>query len=259
MKVFYLTDGAGWIVDSITQELSRWLVSWGHKVEIKTYNGVSERDFVLGSASSDIVHIMNWQVDRVSNWFDKVNRPIVVSVRSHRYPAKLKELGSRVKFLAVNERISRELGGVSVIPDGVFDLGVRPFVVGCVYHPGSSEYKGVGLIREACKRLGLELIEATGQYRDMREFYRKVNLVVVASEAEGFNTPAMEAACWNIPVVSTDSGYAQVAGATIVDRNVDSIMEGIRKHYTRPNIFPRFTWEQIAEEHLSLYKGLMGI
>ena len=147
------------------------------------------------------------------------------------------------------------------IPNGVDEkLFNRKFVVGFVGSSLNTEYKGYYLIKEACDKLDIELLTTELQFPDMiprekmPEFYQKIDCLCIASMGEGTNNPTMEALSMNKPVVSTRTGIAaELPGVILVDRTVESIMEGINKVNFRSHILQNYTWDIIAKKYHDLY------
>lgn len=161
-----------------------------------------------------------------------------------------------------NELIGKEYSHKTIfIPNGVDEkLFNKKFTVGFVGSKFNMEYKGFNLIQEACKLLGIDLITTGDKYPDiisrekMPAFYEKIDCLCIASMGEGTNNPTLEALAMNKPVVSTRTGIAEeLEGVILVDRTVESIMQGIRKIYTRKNILENYTWDQIAKKYYNLY------
>lgn len=149
------------------------------------------------------------------------------------------------------------------IPNGVDEklFKSKKFVVGFVGSNFSKEYKGLYLIKEACENLNLELIINDCNYPDhvtpreeMPSFYEKIDCLCIASIGEGSNNPTLEALSMNKPVISTRTGIAEeLEGVILVERNVESIMKGIRKVYARKSILENYTWDKIAKQYYDLY------
>ena len=152
---------------------------------------------------------------------------------------------------------------VVYIPNGVDEeLFNRKFVVGFVGAKDSMEHKGFSLIKKACDELGLELIVKCGDdsYEKMRYFYNDIKCLALASLSEGCNNPTLEALAMNIPVISTAVGIAsELEGVTIVDRDVESIKQALRKLSGRIQILEKYTWEKIAKKYHNLYEGFNSI
>lgn len=150
------------------------------------------------------------------------------------------------------------------IPNGVNEIlfsNPKKFVVGFVGSNFSHEYKGLHLIKEACEKLDVELLMNDCDYpssvtprEQMPAFYDKIDCLCLASLGEGTNNPTLEALSMNKPVVSTVTGIAEeLEGVILVERNVTSIMQGLRKVYTRKGIIENYTWDRIAQKYHELY------
>jgi len=148
---------------------------------------------------------------------------------------------------------------VVVIPNGVDEIRFnRKFVVGFVSARDSMEHKGLPLIKKACDELGLELIVsiASERHEDMPYFYSGIDCLILPSLSEGCNNPTLEALAMNIPVISTNVGIAsELEGVTIVDRDVESIKQALRKLSGRIQILEKYTWTQVAKKYHNLYAG----
>jgi len=113
--------------------------------------------------------------------------------------------------------------------------------------PGApDEGKGLGLVRKACKRAGVDLLildaassGRTWAHEEMPRFYRDISLYVCASDAEGTPNPVLEALSCGRPVVSTRVGLVpdlarKAPNAVLtVDRDPGAIAGGIREMASR--------------------------
>lgn len=144
------------------------------------------------------------------------------------------------------------------IPNGVDEkLFNRPFVAGFVGAKDSWEHKGYHLAKQACEELGIKLITAKEwdySHEEMPNFYKKIDCLLIPSASEGCNNPTMEALAMNVPVISTNVGIAgELEGVTLVERNVDSIKEALRKLSGRVQILENYTWDIIANQYKQVY------
>lgn len=144
------------------------------------------------------------------------------------------------------------------IPNGVdTEVFNQGFVAGFVGAKGSNEHKGLPIAKQACKELGIRLLEAHEhdyEHDSMPEFYKKIDVLLIPSESEGCHNPTLEALAMNIPVISTNVGIAEeLEGVTIVRRDVVSFKNELRKRFSRRNILEKYTWKIIAEKYRNVY------
>lgn len=168
-----------------------------------------------------------------------------------------------------NPRLLKQLNDLGInnavyIPNGVNEkLFDRKFVAGFVGAKDSNQHKGLDLARKACDELGIELKIAKEwdyKHEEMPEFYKEIDCLLIPSESEGCHNPTMEALAMNIPVISTDVGIAsELEGVTIVERDVESIKQALRKLSGRIQILEKYTWKIIAEKYGKLYVEKLGI
>ena len=88
----------------------------------------------------------------------------------------------------------------------------------------------------------------------MPDFYKRINCLCIASKGEGTHNPTMEALAMNIPVISTDTGIARELGVIIVDRTVESIMEGIKRVYTHNLMEDKYSIKNMVQEYKKIYE-----
>lgn len=145
---------------------------------------------------------------------------------------------------------------VVYIPNGVNTQRFkRDFVVGFVGI--DNRHKGLELIRQACTELGLELkvVDKGKTQEDVRDFYKEIDCLALASISEGCNNPTLEVLSMNKPVISTEVGIAkELEGVHIVLRDVESIKQTLRHLSPRIGILERYTWKIIAKRYRKLYE-----
>lgn len=141
---------------------------------------------------------------------------------------------------------------VMLIEDGVnldlFRIYTEPseFIVGwcgnsaasgeCMGNP-DADIKGIGMIREACRRCGiaLKVLDVSQgervSHQEMVYWYNQIALYVCASKVEGTPNPPLEALACGRPVVTTAVGVLpKVMGATngmVVGRSTDEIAQAL--------------------------------
>lgn len=150
------------------------------------------------------------------------------------------------------------------IPNGVdTEVFNREFVAGFVGAKDSNDHKGLPIAKQACKELGIRLLEAHEHDYDhdsMPEFYKKINVLLIPSESEGCHNPTMEALAMNVPVISTNVGIAnELEGVFIVDRNVESIKKSLRKLSGRIGILKNYKWSEIAIKYKEVYVRYLSL
>jgi hypothetical protein len=255
VKVLLLADAPdGWIVSRIADRMVSEMpdIEWarGH------YCCMTTDQIVAAAKGVDLIHAMNWNFADHLPMALNAGKPILMSVRSHRYPQSLHKLLKHVHVHAISKALQVELGG-TYIPDGVM---IEPHMmrVGFAGKPGP--YKGTHLIEQACKKIGARYVDATDTKPDLMGYYftEDIDVYCCASEAEGFGAPVMEALACNKPVVSTRTGAAweaQLPGVTWVDRTVDGIAAGLLKHWPA-RYMERFTWARVCGQTRELYRSL---
>lgn len=149
-------------------------------------------------------------------------------------------------------------GNVVYIPNGVDEeLFCRQFVVG--FSGVLSEHKGYTIVKQACDELGVELRIASCPYKEMPEFYRDLDCLVIPSLSEGCNNPTLEAMAMNVSVITTDTGIAKILGCVIIKRDKESIKQAISKLNTRALILEKYTWSKIAQQYREIYVRHFGL
>ena len=254
-KILILSDGQNWIVDRIADEMIKRMPFEFTK---EYYTKISTDDLIKKSQEHDLTHYMNWDFSYHLGSENKLKN-VLMSVRSHRYPDYVEGLQNTFNIHVVNKDLLEKFPKATYIPDAVFDhiYPARNFTVGMAFQAYSSAYKGFELVKEACDRLGVDLRIATRlNPTEMMSFYKSVDLMVVASVNEGFNTIAMECLMANIPVITTNVGVVKDIDCNKIERDVDSIVKGILKYYTYP-LVKEFRYENICNQFTKLYGRLL--
>jgi len=150
------------------------------------------------------------------------------------------------------------------IPNGIDEkLFNREFVAGFVGAKDSNDHKGFYLAKQACDELGIKFISAKEwdyEHEQIPEFYKKIDCLIIPSLSEGCNNPTLEALAMNKPVISTRVGIAEeLEGVVLVERNVDSIKEALRKLSPRIGILEKYKWSDIAKQYREFYVEKLGI
>jgi len=118
------------------------------------------------------------------------------------------------------------------------------------------------------KNLGLKNVEFVGPifYEKKLSYLSASDVFVLPSIKEGAPVSLMEAMAMNVPSVVTDVGGTTLMikngeNGVIVDRNVDSIIMGIKKvlKWTKKDIrkyAEKYKWEEVVRESVKDYKSL---
>lgn len=221
----------------------------------------------------DVIHFMySGAMTQTKEYILKHKDKVFTSLISHRSLKPLyNDIPSLVEIyqktrccVCQNPRLLEEFKKITgqdnavYIPNGVDEkLFDRKFVAGFVGAKASNDHKGLDLAQQACKELGIELKEAHEHdysHEDMPVFYRMIDCLIIPSKSEGCHNPTMETLAMNVPVISTDTGIAnELEGVIIVERNVESIKQALKKLSGRIQILEKYTWEKVAIQYRNLY------
>lgn len=261
MRVLILADKPWWIINRITDIYIKWIPCEFHKDFFLTYPAerlLSDQD------NYDLIHYQNSDLRPFLKVIDKIHKPFLISIRSHRYEDYVTGLYyhlSRIPHPSVhviNRQLLSSFPGAHFIPDGIDDCFKphREFTVGFAGEP--TGYKGFDLIAQACKELDVRFAPATGTIpaEQMPDYYRSIDLLVCASLAEGHGAPILEAMSMNIPIITTDVGVAKEMDLVKIERSIESIKKGILKFYTSKQVSDDYRWPKICSDMHSLYQHL---
>ena len=144
---------------------------------------------------------------------------------------------------------------VVYIPNGVNEQRFkRNFIVGFVGIDNG--HKGLELIKQSCKELNLDLMiaEKGNNQEEIRDFYKEIDCLAIASKSEGCNNPTLEMLAMNKPVISTRVGIAEeLEGVILIERDVESIKQALRKLSGRIQILENYTWNKIAKKYRDVW------
>lgn len=148
-------------------------------------------------------------------------------------------------------------------------------VVGFVGKP--NHRKGADVVREACKRAGLELraVERTSKNAlspdEMLAFYQGIDVLAVSSDMDGTPNPALEAAACECAVVSNPIGNMPEfiepgVNGLLTERSAESLAAALADLAGRPRdevaemgraarrtVEAAWTWRQQAENYATLW------
>lgn len=248
-------DGQGWIVDRIIKRLFEEF-SMRCNVSLHSYTKVTPDKFINICNAHDVVYYGNWDILRFINVLNLIEKPIIMSIRSFRYPQRIVYIAKKLAGLhIINPSLMRDFPNACYIPDGISDEYLnRDFIVGFSAQatPGNLDYKGYFLVKQACKELGVKFFPALGDFpaNYMPQYYKSLDLFVCASENEGFGAPIIECITMGIPVVSTRVGVvcelSGMPGVTLVNRNVCSIKEAIIAYLKNKERLINYSWPTVA-------------
>ena len=258
MKILILADIPGWIVDRITDRIIQGI---DFEFTKRYYASISTDQLIEEGNQHDLVHYGNWDIQYHVDGISKIKVPFLMSIRSFRYPPYIHEVARKVHIHVIHPGLHDIFEGSHYIPDGIFDQfkPERDFIVG--FAGKADEYKGYGMIAQACAELGVKFKPATGEVppEGMLEYYKSIDLLVCASHAEGFGMPVMECLAINKPVITTDVGAARYLNVHKVDRSVEGIKQGILRFYTSSQVLPKFSWENVCCQFKKLYIQLKDL
>jgi hypothetical protein len=261
-RVLLLADVPGWIVERVCLRMQAGIPEIA---QLDYYTRFDVDRLRRTARDFDLVHYANWDCGHLLDAFRDLEPPLILSIRSHRYPPYVREAARLARVVhTITPALQAEFPGSVYIPNGVFDPAPdgRAFVVGFAGRP--DEYKGFSLIAEACERAGAVFRPATGDVPpdEMADYYRGLDVYVCASVAEGHSTPVMECLALNKPVITTRVGLpmtlSPLPSLSLVDRDVDAIADAIRARMTRAQVLPKYGWETTCAELRRLYAAVVA-
>lgn len=252
-KILIVSDGSSWICDRIAQKYKEFIP---FDIDIDYYTKLTEDELAKKAESYDIVHFNNTDI-RQPDFVKSKAKPTIMSVRSFRYPQIALDLAKYfTQVHVIHPDLKFHFTGARFVSDAVDDIfQTKPFRVGMAFQntKWNIDYKGVELVQQACDELGVEFVPCFGkEITEMQEFYDSIDLYVCASKNEGFGTPVMECLMMNIPVISPDVGMGKYTNIYKIERNVESIKEGILMYYTYPQV-AKFRWGIVCNAMGELY------
>jgi hypothetical protein len=258
-NIYILSDGAGWVVDRAVDEMVR-LMSPQFKFTRDYYTRVTTDKLIETANKSDLTYYANWDFGMHMGAENLINTPFLLGVKSFRFPPYLYDLNKKFYLQVNNPKHLEIFPDAYWIAEGVFDMFKpdHPFRVGMAFAESSREYKGYYLVKDACDQLGVELVVASGNLppEGMVQFYKSVDLVVIASIDEGFNSIAMECALMNKPFITTNVGIPMLMNCHKMDRGVFSIKSAIEKFYTHPQA-QCWSYEASCKKFADLFNKLI--
>lgn len=266
-KILLLIDGQGWVLDRIAQGVIEKL---SHKYNFITlpYASTSDAQYLKQASKADLVHYQNWDI-RIPDALVKTKCPVLISVRSHRFPTSFPAFvyNTEKKFdvHTITPQIQEKFPGSVYIPDPIFEsisnTPIEPFRVGMAFQNNSHNrlYKGVLLVEEVCNELGCEFVPLPGTLppEKMPDWFKSLNLYVCASENEAASTPVLECMALNVPVITTDVGIPSLLNVHKILRTKKSISDMIQRFFTRSQVLPAYSWDYVIPQIDDLYTKLI--
>jgi len=276
-------ENKGWAVPNRAKNLKPYL----HKYfEITDY---FKWDLPNDFNDYDLIHmhepIVNKKISQITTlWgFEIGSERVLPEVLKSRLCQKANFVVAKNRILF--EKVYKQNKSCYLIPNGVDTelFKPNPIRIGWVGNDTSSKeyrlYKGTDLIEQACKELDAELqglfevvfVKDPSCYpiiypqEDVVEFYKSLDVFVLASGAEGSSNVILEALAMGLPVVTTKVGNWNALnklGIVIpVKRTVEAIKEGILfviqdKIEKRKAMQRYYNWENHAEQYLAVYKQI---
>jgi len=241
-----------WTDDEVTI-INRWNLPDGNDYDIIhfLYSGAltKSKEYILKHKDKVFTSLVSLR--SLDGMFDNKDELIDIFKQTRRCVCQNKSLFSKLRDLIGLDR-------VAYIPNGVdTDLFNRKFIAGFVGAKDSNDHKGLDLAQQACDELGIELKVANEHsytHEEMPNFYKEIDCLIIPSKSEGCHNPTMEALAMNIPVITTIVGIAlDLEGVFIVERNVESIKQALRKLSGRIQILEEYTWLNIAKQYRNIY------
>lgn len=255
MKILLLADIPGWIVDRLCQRMTVEMpeIDW----QLGYYGCMTTEEILTAAADVDLIHYGNWDIER--HWLRilEADKPLLVSVRSHRFPDRFRfEVAPRVRLHVITRALQDEFPSARYVPDGVLIDHQRPRV-GFAGKPGP--YKRTEMIAEACSRVGADFVIAENlPPEQMPGWYRSIDVLVCASIAEGFAAPVFEARAMHRPVISVRSGSAwecNLPGVKWFDGTLHGLVEALTE-FNSPTP-EEFRWPSVAANLRHLYADMV--
>jgi len=263
-RILLVADKPGWIFERHALEISQRLPGYAFEIAYLREEGIARR-----GASFDLVYLFD------PFWIDFAHhRNVIMGVRAEwlyrDHPGGIRawyeqRIHGRARMVHVlNQRQFDELRPVVREPLLLVAHGVdtavfapaarrptRPFTVGIAGNRKSRNEKGIELVEEACRQLGLDVALAeqdfTGGHRnkaEMAQFYRGLDVYCCMSRSEGLCNPVLEAGASGVPLISTRCGIAAEIirdgeNGLLVERSVEALAAALRRLLDDPGMGTR--------------------
>ncbi len=242
-------DRPGWALDRIARQIALY---FGHEFDL-----VIAPYPALVAGECDVLVALAWPCIPLMRANLRIGRVVCAVYDSYMWkhgdgPKKLGWSLTRSDVLAVaNRRIAAELAPLHSLPvfvteDGVDTQLFKPGRFPWRFSAGwagdsragaSHDLKGVGIIREGCRKAGIRLdvcdaAEGGLRYEAMPRWHRRQSVYVCASSAEGTPNPVLEAMACGRPVISTMVGLVpdlirDGENGWLIERSGDAIAQAL--------------------------------
>ncbi len=277
IKILIVADETGWIFDRHANEIKKRLTEYDIQIVYRKHN------IVELSKNFDIVYVM----DPIPIKYPSKEK-VIMGLRcqflyeEHPQGAKglyyygfsgrccsihdncsMMHVVNRNQFIAFKDIVEVPLiVARHGIDENVFDRNLYPRIEHherkVVWAGRPSKNKGFEMVRNACRKLNIELIESSYAKRlskeQMPSLYACGNIYVCMSKSEGLNNPLMEAGAMGLVPVSTRTGAADEmimngGNGFLIDRDEDSLincLDRLKDEKLRNTMADRY-YEQIME------------
>lgn len=264
-KILVIADYKGWAFDKIYKNLKKhstfsvdvWYL-FDKSTQLKNHESYKKYDLIFYLCDFDIRYLQYKKIP---------NRKLLLAIRSNlsneifENSPKLQELVGGVavanddlysKFLNVHPNTFLFSGGVDI---DLFSFKQRILPkIPRIGWAGSrdnfgSDYRGLNLIEEACKKLGFKFNPALREDKFRNEvemvsyYHNDIDIYIDASLGAGRQNGLVEAGSTGIPLISTNVGVANKLinsnTGIIIDRTVDSIANGILQIIKNYDVYSR--------------------
>ena len=288
-RVLILADVPNWAWGRKARSLLRCL---SDRFDVEVVYSTDRPGAKIRERAHDLYH--TFEVIQVGSV--PIGFPLVTGITAHVAHTWEKQHGAgtvrrwadRAKAFHANSRmLQREMETligrpVYYCPNGVdedFWIRTRPresarMVVGHVARP--SPRKGQEIVREACRRVGVELrtIDRTSHNalspEAMRDFYQGIHVLAVSSDMDGTPNPALEAASCECAVVSNRIGnmpeFLDGKNGLLTERTLESLTVALGDLAARPlveveamglaarqTILDGWTWARQSEHYAAMW------
>ena len=287
-KIYILVDVPNWAWDIKTRQITKYLAD--------------EFDFVVeyfsdvrGKPVQDCDLYFTYECNFVNRLFGVPEEKIITGVTAHTYTnfsgfdEDLKRVGaihanSKMLFGEIKEYNENCFYLPNGVDENLFEYNTRNIereFTAC-FVGKDNKYKGLReIIRPACKKAGVKLKELSGtvknpdriDHENMPEFYRDVDVVLIASKMDGTPNPLLEAASVGRTFIANSIGnvpeFYNGDNGFIVDLKVAEYVEKLKwlkanrvacgkmGYESRTEVERNWTWATQAENYRRMFRELL--